>query len=200
MKDKSCHCDYQCAEIPASSFALRASRDKTTDRGKAGTTNETKASDELFVVPPLGGSSAHDANGCAVTINFDRLATFFRADLNVVFATVFGSSVDGIVAPGSDLDVAVLFHDLPSAGEDMLAYYNRLCDVVPEVERVDFVDLNRASPILAFEALQGRMLFKNDAEATAAYSSLVCREYEDVMGYLAYFKWAFATGFSDGVT
>ncbi len=128
-----------------------------------------------------------------VQVDVDRLSVFFRSDPNVVCATVFGSSSDGTVAPGSDLDVAVLFRDPPAAGEATLRYYTSLCDAVPEVERVDFVSLNQANPILAFEALRGRLCCKNDPDVTAAFTSLVCREYEDITGYLAYLRRQLAT-------
>jgi hypothetical protein len=52
------------------------------------------------------------------------------------------------------------------------------------VERIDLVVLNADNPILAFEAISGRFLCKNDLEKTAAFFSLVCREYEDVMANL----------------
>ncbi len=45
----------------------------------------------------------------AVTVDFARLAGFFCADANVACASVFGSAVDGKVAAGSNLDIAVLF-------------------------------------------------------------------------------------------
>ncbi len=123
-----------------------------------------------------------------VTVDFDQLAAFFRSDANVACATVFGSSADGTVDPGSDLDVAVLFREPPAAGEATLRYYTSLCDAVPDVECVDFINLNRANPILAFEALRGRMCCKNDPDATAAFTSLTCREYEDITGYLSCFS------------
>ncbi len=126
--------------------------------------------------------------GEPVKVNFDRLAAFFRSDSNIACASVFGSAADGTVAPGSDLDIAVLFREPPAAGEAILRYYTSLCDAVPEVESVDFINLNRANPILAFEALRGRMCCKNDPDATAAFTSLTCREYEDITGYLAYLR------------
>jgi predicted nucleotidyltransferase len=125
----------------------------------------------------------------SVHIAFTELEAFFRADDNVVFAVVFGSSASGVVAPGSDLDVAVRFRTPPAPGKEYLDYYLRLCAAVPAVEAVDLVNLNTAGPILAFEALRGRMIRKNDPEETAAFFSLVCREYEDVMGDLAHQRW-----------
>ncbi len=131
--------------------------------------------------------------GEPVKVDFDGLSAFFRADTNVACATVFGSAADGTVDLGSDLDVAVLFRQPLAAGEATLRYYTSLCDAVPEVERVDFINLNQANPILAFEALRGRMCCKNDPEATAAFTSLTCREYEDITGYLAYLRHQLST-------
>ncbi len=121
-----------------------------------------------------------------VLVDFEGLADFFRADANVNMAVVFGSSSDGVVQPGSDLDIGVLFRDAPPTGNAFLDYYARLCAVLPNVEIVDLVTLNHANTILAFEALKGRVLHKKDPAAAADYFSLVCREYEDVMGHLAH--------------
>ena len=79
--------------------------------------------------------------------------------------------------------MAVLFREPPAPGA-FLSFYSRLCDAVRITERVDLVVLNRAHPILAFEAIRGRFLVKNDPAATAAFFSLACREYEDVMASL----------------
>lgn len=121
---------------------------------------------------------------CAsVDINFDKLAEFLRQDARVVGATVFGSARDGRVHSGSDLDLAVLFHaSLPA--DEFLEFYSQLCEQVPDVEQIDLVRLNQADPILAFEALNGKVICTNNAEKMAGYFSLVCREYEDVMGNL----------------
>ncbi len=124
-----------------------------------------------------------------IVIEFSELQSFFKADNNVIFATVFGSSKGGVVAPGSDLDIAVLFRDPPRPGDEYLDYYLRLCAVVPAIEVVDLVNLNTAGPILAFEAVSGRMICKNDPGQTATFYSLVCREYEDVIGNLDHQRW-----------
>ena len=122
----------------------------------------------------------------SVEVRFQALADFFARDANVILAMVFGSAVSGTVSFGSDLDVAVLFHAPPPPGEAWLDYYLRVCDAVPEIEVVDLVNLNRAHVILAFEALRGRIVCKNDVEAAAAFCSRISREYEDVMASLAY--------------
>ena len=43
------------------------------------------------------------------------------------------------------------------------------------------MDLGKASPILAFEAISGRILCKNDPDRTAAAFSLISREFEDAV-------------------
>jgi predicted nucleotidyltransferase len=121
-----------------------------------------------------------------VDVDIQSLEAFFRRDPNVLLAAIFGSSANGTVTPGSDLDVAVLFRQPPPPGHAYLDYYLKLCDAIPAIDIVDLVNLNRANPILAFEALSGRMVCKNDPEAAAAFTSLVCREYEDAMGNIAH--------------
>jgi len=131
----------------------------------------------------MHGSSKTAPNTPTVHVDLAHLSDCLAQDRRVVAATVFGSARDGLVRPGSDLDLAILFHE-PLAPEEFLQFYADLCDLVPGVERVDLVRLNRADPILAFEAISGRFLCKNDPERAAAFFSLVCREYEDVMGNL----------------
>jgi predicted nucleotidyltransferase len=116
-------------------------------------------------------------------VDLVALSAYFARDLRVAAATVFGSATDGCVRPGSDIDIAVLFRE-PLAPEHFLRFYAELCDQIPNVEKVDLITLNQADPILAFEAIRGRFLCKNDPDQTAAFFSLVCREYEDVMGNL----------------
>lgn len=122
--------------------------------------------------------------GSGTAVDLARLERYLAAAPRVVAATVFGSAQDGWVQSGSDLDVAVLF-DRPPAADEFLRFYADLCDQLPGVEKVDLVVLNQAEPILAFEALRGRFLCKNDPEQAAAFFSLVCREYEDVMAMVA---------------
>lgn len=121
-------------------------------------------------------------SGQKTAIKYDKKAfsDFFGNDANVVFAVIFGSAKNGTIRPGSDLDLAAYFHK-PPQGTEELAYYSRLCEVDSRVERIDFVNLNRANEILAFEAINGNFICKNDIEKTAGFFSLVSREYEDVM-------------------
>jgi len=120
-----------------------------------------------------------------ITFDKEALKRFFKNDTNVICAIIFGSSQNGVIGKDSDLDIAVLFHKQPK-GKEKLNYYSKICDIDRNIERIDFVVLNTANEILAFEALKGEYLCKNDIEKTAEYFSLVCREYEDVMANIEY--------------
>jgi hypothetical protein len=94
----------------------------------------------------------------------------------VVFALLLGSSRDGHVAVGSDVDVALYVKGKPSF--DALS---RAADVVagfaPGVH-TDVGFLNQAEPVYRFEAIKGRLLFTRDPEAYQRFFSVTCREYE----------------------
>jgi predicted nucleotidyltransferase len=97
----------------------------------------------------------------------------------LVAAWAFGSSQDGHVGPGSDIDIAVLFESPPSL-EMQIALLAKLQDAL-HFEDIDLVVLNDANPILRFEAISGRPLFCRDLERRAGFASLTAREYEDAM-------------------
>ncbi len=101
---------------------------------------------------------------------------------SVVCAWIFGSSKDGIVQPGSDIDVGVLFTAKPDLDE-MLRVVDALEDAFGAGE-VDLVVLNDASPVLRFEAISGRRIFCRDQERFADFFSLTARKYEEAMIYL----------------
>lgn len=72
---------------------------------------------------------------------------------------------------------------------DPLAFYqlySEICDLYPDLECIDITNLGNADPILAIEALSGRMIVNNNRDRTAALASLMSREYEDVMANLKY--------------
>ncbi|MFP4175736.1 MAG: type VII toxin-antitoxin system MntA family adenylyltransferase antitoxin [Candidatus Brocadiia bacterium] len=117
-------------------------------------------------------------------IDIDALEDFLGNEPNVVLATLFGSSSNGFVSPGSDIDIAILYHDPPEPMEEFEYYYNCLCDVTEDIAPISLVNLNSAEPILAFEALRGRFICRNDLSGAAEFQSLTCRMYEDVMGNL----------------
>lgn len=113
-------------------------------------------------------------------LDFARLTAAFAQDSRVVLAILFGSSKNGTVRPGSDVDIGVLLSPAISPTE-FFAFYVEITARLSAIAELDLVDLNHASSILAFEALCGRRLFVRDADSVAAYSSQVARQYESDM-------------------
>ncbi len=112
-------------------------------------------------------------------INIAQLKNFFCQREDIICAVIFGSAQSGFVGVDSDLDIGIYFKQKPE-GE---AYINFLVEVADaaEFDVIDLVDLRSADPILAFEAVSGNFICKNDKNKTAELVSLICREYEDVM-------------------
>jgi predicted nucleotidyltransferase len=117
----------------------------------------------------------------AIKVDFNKLSDFFVRDKNVACAIVFGSSQNGSINPGSDLDVGILFHTPPKNSIEEFEYYRKLCDYTDFADVVDMVVMNNANEILAFEILNGRYVDKKDPEKTAEFFSYTCRVYEDTM-------------------
>lgn len=116
------------------------------------------------------------------TVKFDpaALGNALRSECpEIGFALLMGSSRDGIVPAGGDLDIAVSV----KTGLN-LALLERIEAIarrfVPEVA-VDIGLFNRAEPVYRFEALKGRLLFARDQEEYLHAFSLTCREYESQM-------------------
>ena len=100
-------------------------------------------------------------------------------DENVIAAWVFGSAQGGEVEDESDLDIALLCHSAPTL--DNLAELRSHIQKALGFEDIDIVVINNSSPILRFEALEGRRLFSRNPAQVAAFQSLTAREYEDEM-------------------
>lgn len=119
-------------------------------------------------------------------IDIAKLSSFFRKEANVAAAILFGSAKDGMIREGGDLDIAVLFKQQLTPDES-LKFIGKIMKIT-DFENIDFIELNKANTILAFEAIKGRYLCKNDPDKTAEFCSLTSREYEDVMAQLEYQK------------
>jgi len=107
------------------------------------------------------------------------------SDLNeafpeILFAFLFGSSKEGIIKSGSDIDLAVYF-DKNVSKTDLLPRIMELFELITHGISCDITILNTAGPLVAHEALRGTELFIRD-EAMVVYVdfySLTCRIYED---------------------
>ncbi len=111
--------------------------------------------------------------------DWQALETTLSAFPDLVAAWVFGSAQDGGVRSGGDVDVGVLWRGRPSL--DDLATLRMAIQDALQIDAIDLVVLNDASPILRFEAISGRPVFCRDAGQRAIFASLTAREYEDEM-------------------
>lgn len=98
-------------------------------------------------------------------------------------AWVFGSAQNGILQPGSDLDIAIWWDEMPAL--DDLADLRADLQAATAIEEIDLTTLNRANAWLRFEAVRGHLLFYRDLGQVAAFASLAAREMEDERAFYA---------------
>jgi len=112
-----------------------------------------------------------------VSFSVDSLSEALKGKCpEIVFAFLLGSSREGVVRVGSDIDIA-LFLD----GQASLDLYHRVTETIENVAQGVHCDvgiLNNAEPVYRFEALKGTLLFCHNQEAYLRFYSLACREYE----------------------
>lgn len=113
-------------------------------------------------------------------LDLQNLGDTFAQDPRVILAVLFGSSKDGMVNPGSDVDIGVLLSPA-LAPADFFLFYLDISTRLPSVAELDLVDLNHANSVLAFEALCGKRLFIRDPVVVATFSSEIARQYESDM-------------------
>ena len=117
------------------------------------------------------------------SVDLERIARVLARHPRVLAGWVFGSAQSGVVRPGGDLDVAVLFEAKP--GLDEMADLRADLQEALNFEEIDLVVLNGAHPITRFEAISGRRIYCRDPGRTAGFVSRTAREYEDAMALLA---------------
>ena len=112
-------------------------------------------------------------------LDLPKLSTVISTQCaDIAFAYLFGSSTGGTVKEGSDVDIALYY-----TGKDAFVRF-WLTDVLEKAMPgyiFDLVELQKADPILSFEALRGVQLFvKPDAmDIYLRFYTLTCRLYED---------------------
>ncbi|NWG04853.1 MAG: nucleotidyltransferase domain-containing protein [Syntrophaceae bacterium] len=104
----------------------------------------------------------------------DKLAPIFKEE-GLQLVLLFGSVASGKEYKKSDIDLGFLF-DRPI---DILALTNRVIQLL-KTDKVDVVDLRRASPLLKFSAIrQGKLLFEQTLGLFNVFQSLTFRIYVD---------------------
>ena len=114
-------------------------------------------------------------------IDFKTLSESLRKVVpEIAFAGVYGSSSDGKLSPGSDIDIAVYLK------EKNFSVVSRILEVLDSLYpgiTTDLTILNDAGIILRFEVLKGKFFLINDWNLYAWFYSLTCREYEDEISW-----------------
>lgn len=106
----------------------------------------------------------------------DRLAPLFNEE-GLQLILLFGSVASGKEYRESDIDLGFLF-DKPV---DILALTNRVIQLL-RTDRVDVVDLSRASPLLKYSAIRtGKALFERAPGLFNIFQSLTFRIYIDTI-------------------
>jgi len=111
--------------------------------------------------------------------SLDELLDLLDGQLGVDCLWVYGSEAAGRARPDSDLDVAVLARQRLSATE--------LADLRGEAEAllgraVDLIDLDQASPILAYQVLKhGRLLVDRNPSRRYRFTAALPGRREDVL-------------------
>ena len=104
----------------------------------------------------------------------NRLAPLFDEE-SLQLVLLFGSVASGKECQESDIDLGFLF-DKPI---DILGLTNRVIRVL-RTDRVDVIDLRRASPLLKYSAIrQGEALFEQTPGLFNIFQSLTFRIYVD---------------------
>ncbi len=112
--------------------------------------------------------------------DFTALKKSLSNHSKIVFSFVFGSSQNGVInKPDSDIDIAVFLSEKPTP--ELLTEIIGICQDAVGYENVDIVLLNDSDPILAFQALSGKLLTCRDMDVYASFFSRTCRLHEDVM-------------------
>lgn len=97
------------------------------------------------------------------------------ASPDVQLVVLFGSAITGALHPGSDLDLAI-------QGQGPLDLVEVTTQVMRllRTDRVDVVDLRRASPLLMMEVARGgQVLYERTPGLYVAFCSLAHRRYVD---------------------
>ena len=122
-----------------------------------------------------------------ISIDIEKLSQAIESDISQIsFAFLFGSSRDGKVSPGSDLDVAVYFRPGTITDADLIEEVTGAIENAGDDAECDLTILNTAGPMVRFEALKGRLLFVRDEamDDYAGFYSLTCREYEEAVWWM----------------
>ena len=113
------------------------------------------------------------------SINIPVIASAIKDNFpEIPFAHIFGSSANGVVKMGSDIDIAIWYNGTdPFLKVKVLKTLESIVNNIP----VDIANIINANPLLAHEALAGKILFVREDQKSnyASFYSKIAAEYED---------------------
>lgn len=106
-----------------------------------------------------------------------NLIGYFKGQKNIILAIIFGSYGTEFQREDSDIDFAILF-DEPL---DMLQEMKVLNDLsrILNFENVDLVNLNKASVMIQFRSLGGKIIYERDYYEVCDYMEKVFKLHAD---------------------
>ncbi|TAL22634.1 MAG: nucleotidyltransferase domain-containing protein [Nitrospirae bacterium] len=108
----------------------------------------------------------------------ERLKEYFKDKEEILLAFIFGSAAGGRLTKGSDVDIAVLFSDMPNF-QDVLKMTTAVSEVIGR--EVDMIILNNSSPVIRMQVLKNGKLIKSKDDVI--YNNFYVRavkEYDDL--------------------
>jgi predicted nucleotidyltransferase len=113
-------------------------------------------------------------------IVFENLAESIKSAFpEIEIAYLFGSSKDGIINEGSDLDIGILVNK-QVLKESSLIDLKTASFIEENFHKADVVVLNRANPVLAHEVISsGKRLFERDSELRTKFELKVFKDFMD---------------------
>ncbi|WP_258360067.1 type VII toxin-antitoxin system MntA family adenylyltransferase antitoxin [Moorella sulfitireducens] len=118
---------------------------------------------------------------------YEQLKSYFNERQNIRLAFLFGSRARGRAGAASDVDIGV-FLEPGYTRQDIYQMWNELEDMLGT--KVDLLDLNEATPSMAWAALKGKRLYIGDQSFYIQYLLDISREAEDFQQYvLDWWRW-----------
>jgi len=115
-------------------------------------------------------------------IDLEAAEEVWQSYPQIISVWLFGSAQDGKLSMGADLDFALLFEAQPSLDE--LASIRADLQENLHIDNIDLNSLNKAGPVLAFQAVSGRLVFCRDLDKKVDFISLTARKYEEAMAFM----------------
>jgi len=118
----------------------------------------------------------------------EKLTPIFLKDKRIISAYLFGSCVEGLTHKRSDIDLAILLDPNKNFNLDDLLDLEVKITLALKTEKYDLVIANKASLILKFRILQGRIIYNDNDDLRCEFEERTMQEYYDFLPRLNEFN------------